>query len=172
MPVKVIAAILYKERSPVDKALDMLSRNFGRVDYESPALPFDVTDYYHQEMGSPLSRLIVSFENLLPPSALAEIKKDSMEVEKALLNPGGGRSVNIDSGYMDFDKVVLGSVKPGPYKIYLRDDIWADMTLHYEKGTFHPFPWTFADFKDGRYNDFFLRIRESFKKQSRSSTGK
>jgi hypothetical protein len=169
MPVKVIAAVLYKERDPVDKALEILSRSWGRVDYESPALPFDVTDYYHREMGSPLSRLIVSFENLLSPSALAEIKRDAMQVEKALLNPGGGRSVNLDSGYMDYDKVVLASVKPGPYKVYVRDDIWADMTLHYEKGAFRPFPWTFADFRDGRYDKSFLRIREIFKKQRPSS---
>ena len=165
MPVKVIAAILYKERPPVNRALEILARDWGRVDYESPALPFDVTDYYHKEMGSPLSRLIVSFETLLTPSSLPEIKKDAMEAEQSLLNAGGGRSVNIDSGYMDCDKVVLGSVKPGPYKIYLRDDIWADMTLHYEKGAFHPFPWTFADFRDGRYDKFFLKIREIFKKQ-------
>jgi len=43
--------------------------------------------------------------------------------------------------------------------------IYADLTLYYEKGSFHPYPWSFPDFKSGQYNKPFLRIRELYKAQ-------
>jgi hypothetical protein len=107
---------------------------------------------------------MVSFQDLIDPGALPDIKQASVEIEKRLLDLKGGRTVNIDTGYLDFDKVVLASLKRGPYKIYMSGNIWADMTLHYEKGDFHSFAWSFADFKDGRYNTDLLKIREKYKK--------
>jgi hypothetical protein len=73
--------------------------------------------------------------------------------------------VNLDAGYMDYDKVVLVSAKYNGQKIYLDQGIWADLTLHYEKGQFNPYPWSFPDFKMGIYNDVFMEIRKKFKLQ-------
>jgi hypothetical protein len=163
LPVKLFAAILHQESASLDSCLGALAGAFGPSDYQSPATPFDVTDYYAREMGGPLCRVLVSFEKHVQPAELPAIKLKSVAIEESLrLNRG--RTVNIDSGYLDFDKVVLASTKKGPYKICMESGIWADMTLHYEKGTFLPFAWTFADFKDGRYNPYLLRIRELYKK--------
>jgi hypothetical protein len=163
-PVKLIAAILFKEDRVLDESLNLLADQFGNTDYQSQRFEFDVTDYYCQEMGSPLYRIMVSFQDLIDPGALPDIKQASVEIEKRLLDLKGGRTVKIDTGYLDFDKVVLASLKRGPYKIYMSGNIWADMTLHYEKGDFHSFAWSFADFKDGRYNTDLLKIREKYKK--------
>jgi len=163
LPVKLFAAVLFREPVALDSCCEALARAFGRVDYQSPASPFNVTDYYEKEMGTPLSRTLISFENHVQPSALPDIKLKSVAIEESLCR-GGKRTVNIDTGYLDFDKVVLASTKKGPYKICMEKGIWADMTLHYEKGTFLPFAWTFADFRDGRYNPYLLRIRELYKK--------
>lgn len=164
-PVKLFIAALYHAPEHLARCLEPLSAIFGPTDYVSPALPFDVTQYYEKEMGAPLFRAFVSFNKMIVPSLLPDIKIKSILLEKTL-SASDRRTINLDSGYLDFDKVVLASTKRGPYKIYMKDGIWADMTLHYEKGAFHPFAWTFADFKDGRYNTFLLHIRELFKKQT------
>ncbi|MFH0919887.1 MAG: DUF4416 family protein [Fibrobacterota bacterium] len=164
--IKTIAAVLTPDQAALEKALAELAPLFGPTDFTGPLLPFDVTDYYEKEMGGPLFRSIVSFTNPGDAGDLACHKRKTMSVEASLRNGSGGRLVNIDTGYLDFDRMVLASVKPGPYKVYMADGIWADLTLHYEKGAFHPMPWTFADFKDGRYNKAFMRIRELFKKQA------
>jgi hypothetical protein len=166
-PVKLFAAVLFRDSVPPDDCYGELIKVFGQIDYYSPAAPFDVTDYYQKEMGAPLSRILVSFERLAAPAGLPDIKLKSVAVEE-LLRLHGNRTVNIDTGYLDFDKVVLASTKKGPYKVCMDKGIWADMTLHYEKGAFHPFPWTFADFKDNRYNPYLLRIRELYKKACHS----
>ena len=166
-PVRFFAAVLYSSKQDFELCLQKLVSEFGPADYISPEAVFDVTDYYKKEMGAPLYRVMVSFEKSISPSLLPDIKLTSIAIEDSLKKPAG-RTVNIDSGYMDYDKVVLASTKSGPYKIYMDKGIWADMTLHYEKGTFLPFPWTFADFKDGRYNKYLLHIRELYKKSNHS----
>jgi len=50
-------------------------------------------------------------------------------------------------------------------KVYLDRGIYADLTLRYEKGNYYPYPWSFPDFKEGLYNQTFLRIREIYKAQ-------
>ncbi|OGS36714.1 MAG: hypothetical protein A2293_10445 [Elusimicrobia bacterium RIFOXYB2_FULL_49_7] len=164
MKVKLIAALLYNTNDALDKASQKLTKAFGPIDFQSLPLLFEVTTYYDAEMGAGLQRILLSFTQLISPADLPSIKHRTIEIEKSLADEAGHRSVNIDSGYLDFDKVVLGSTKQGAYKLLMQEDIWADMTLHYEKGHYHPFPWTFADFKDGRYDRYLMRIRELYKK--------
>ena len=167
-PVKLFAAILFSSAEDLKAGIARLEASFGPTDYISPETPFDVTDYYAEELGTPIYRALVSFQNAVMPSFLPDIKLKTISIEDAMRKENK-RTINVDSGYMDFDKVVLASTKKGPYKIYMSRGIWADMTLHYEKGNFLPFAWTFADFKDGRYNKYLLRIRELFKKASHNT---
>ena len=66
--------------------------------------------------------------------------------------------------------MVLASAKYNGQKIHLGRGIYADLTLHYEKGHFQPYPWTFPDFKSGRYEKVFLRMRELYKIQMRKQS--
>lgn len=167
-PVKVIAGILIGNETDPANAHRLMTGLWGRIDFTSPPFPFDMTDYYAGEMGPLLSRHFVTFEPLGNPDRLADLKHQANEIEETLVL-AGNRTVNIDVGYLDLHKLVLASTKEGPRKIYLRDGIWADMTLHYAKGAFHSFPWTFPDFASGRYDGVFLRIRECYKIQLRQT---
>ena len=160
--VKLLSGILYSDADCLETAFSLLEEKWGPIDYKSESFPFDITDYYVPEMGSPIYRMFVSFEKLITPDQIAQIKLDSNAIEDQLA-VDGLRKVNLDTGYLDYDKVVLASAKYNGQKIYLEKGIWADLTLHYIKKHFEPYPWSFPDFKSGLYDDVFLRIRELYK---------
>ncbi len=168
--VKLIAAIIYADENDLKNAISSAELKFSAIDYISPPFPFNITEYYKKEMGENLQRRIISFAKTIDASQIAEIKKTSIALENKLCDGQHKRTVNIDTGYIDYDKMVLASTKRGPHKLYISDGIWADMTMHYEKGHFFPTPWSFADFKDGRYEKVLLRIRELYKKQRNEKT--
>ncbi|RKY83301.1 DUF4416 domain-containing protein [candidate division KSB1 bacterium] len=166
-PVKLIVGILYSDEVLLERAQEILQEKYGKIDFQSQKFEFTVTDYYCSEMGSPIYRLFISFQQLIHPKEIARIKTETNAIEEQLAVEGK-RKVNVDPGYMDFDKVVLASAKYNGQKIYLDFGIWADLTLYYQKGNFYPYPWSFPDFKSGIYNRCFLRIRELYKTQSKN----
>jgi hypothetical protein len=140
---------------------------FGSVDFRGPLLPFEVTDYYAPEFGATLFRAVLSFRGLHDPSRLGQWKREAVDLE-GFWARDGRRTRNLDIGYMDPDKVVLGSYKRGPCKLYLGDGVYADLSLKYAKGEFTPFPWAFADLRDGRYGKSLMTIREKMKAEMRA----
>lgn len=164
LPVKLVIAALYSDANLLNAARDRLIQQFGPVDLTSQPFPFELTDYYVPEMGAPITRLFYGFAQLISPGDLARIKLATNALENEL-SRNGKRLVNLDPGYLDTDKLVLASAKYNGPKIYLTEGIWADLTLHYEKGHFTAYPWSFADFRRGEYEKIFLRLREIYKAQ-------
>ena len=162
-PVKFFVGILTARPECLAETESQLTEAFGPIDYRSRPLPFDVTNYYEKEMGANLERIFLSFENLISPDELPSIKVKTDAIEERLA-ADGPRRVNIDPGYLDYHKVVLASNKTGGQKIYLSQGVWADMTLHYTKGRFVPFEWSFPDFKKGIYEKMFMEIRARYKR--------
>jgi len=166
LPVKYFVGALYSAEAILDKALKSLEKQLSPVDCQSKSFPFRVTNYYDEEMGAPLFRKFFSFTGLASPGFLAQAKilTNGTEEQFAI---DGRRKVNLDIGYLDYDKVVLASVKYGIHKIFLDAGIYADLALHYEKGKFQPYPWAFLDFRTAEYYPFFLKIRALYKSQVR-----
>ena len=164
--VKLFVGILYSDTAILTRALEMLQERCGEMDFRSRSFEFTITDYYVPEMGKPIFRLFVSFERLINPKEIVRIKTETNKIEDRLAVEGK-RKVNLDPGYMDYDKVVLASAKYNGQKIYLNHGIWADLTLHYEKKKFHSYPWSFPDFKQGMYDEVFLEMRKRFKVQKK-----
>ena len=162
--MKQIAAILYRNPDDFRRALELLVASFSAIDYQGTCFPFSETDYYEKEMGSGLTRLLISFETLVEPDCLVEAKVTAKRLEKQLSNQGN-RTVNLDIGYLDMFKLILASCKARSNKIYMGNQIWADMILYFEKGNFQPFPWSFPDFKSGLYNNDLKAIRTIYKQQ-------
>jgi hypothetical protein len=169
-PVKLILATLDGDEAVAAQARTLLCTAFGEIDFASARFPFVVTDYYTREMGEPLYRRFYAFTELIAPETLPAIKlrTHALENEMAVAEK---RLVNLDPGYLDTDKFVLASAKYHGNKIYLGQGIWADMTLHYEKGKFTALPWSFPDFRSGLYEQTFLRMREIYKKQLKEHMG-
>lgn len=169
-PVKLFIGVLYSDEGKLEQARRRLVSLYGRTDYQSEPLPFIITKYYEKEMKGEIYRLFLSCGPLISPEEIVRIKLRTNQLEGELaLN--GKRKVNLDPGYMDYNKVVLASQKYNGQKIYLGSGIYADLTLYYEKGRYQPYPWSFPDFNSGQYNPIFLRIRELYKSQRRGEVG-
>ncbi len=166
--VKIVCGVLYTDEQLLDQAKQGMIQNYGDIDFESEPFKFNVSEYYKPEMGWPIFRLFWSFEKLINPNEIARIKIECNAIEDKL-TVNGNRKINLDPGYMDYDKIVLASAKYNWQKIYLDQGIYADITLHYEKGKYHPFPWSFPDFKTGVYNPTFMKIRELYKHQDKEA---
>jgi len=163
-PVKYFIGILYSQPGRLEQGLALIEKEFSPIDYKSKDYPFDVTDYYQAEMGSPIFRRIISLTELDDPIALSQAKLTTNAIEMQLATDAR-RKVNLDIGYLDYDKVVLASAKYGIHKIYIGSGIYADMALHYEKGRFSPYPWAFLDFRESHYYRDFMEIRIRYKQQ-------
>jgi len=170
-PVKLIVAVLWREETWFDAALSELRTLWGQTDFQGDPHLFDLTDYYSAEMGTDLSRTLVSFRALVPPESLLEAKLACNAIERQLA-VGSSRRVNLDIGYLDDNKLVLGSVKAAGQKIHLGRGVYADLIGRYKGGRYEPFEWTFPDFRDGRYDRELSAIRALYRAQLRDGLGR
>ncbi|MEW6358916.1 MAG: DUF4416 family protein [Planctomycetota bacterium] len=75
---------------------------------------------------------------------------------------GAIRPINLDPGYLTLSKVVLATAKDYSHRLYLGRGIYAEVTLHYQKGEFVAWPWTYPDYKTEGYHAFFRKLREIY----------
>lgn len=162
--VKLIVGMLSSHPEIFPQVDSLLSVEFGSLDYISELLPFTHTEYYEEEMGGNLKRRFVSFERLAEPGSLSNVKCFTNRVESRFAVEGK-RRVNLDPGYIAASKLVLASTKDYYHRIYLDKGIYAEVTLHYQKGGFLPFPWTYPDYKSEEYRRIFNKIRNLYLKQ-------
>jgi hypothetical protein len=167
LPVKLFVGVLTSIPDIISHVEERLSERFGPIDARSEPFLFDMTRYYDEAMGSPINRYFISFSNLIEPSVISDIKKATNELESAFASKWTSvqRPVNLDPGYLEQSKIVLASTKNFYHRILISDGIYAEVTLHFEAGEWRPFPWTFPDFKSGRYHQFFLDLRDSYRIQ-------
>ncbi len=163
-PHKLVVCTLISSEdllSPVRKALE---NRFGPIDYQSPLIPFDFTQYYEEEMGTDLLRCFFSVQTLVDPSTLSQIKIETNRMEESFA-VGGNRRVNLDPGLLALSRFVLATTKESGHRIPLRDGIWGEITLLYMKKDFQPLPWTYPDYATRVYRDILLTIRALYKEQ-------
>jgi len=160
-PVKLIFSVLAVSPQRIRQTIETLASGYGQPDYVSPVLPFHYTDYYSPEMGGPLVRRFLSMERLICPDRLPDIKLAANEMETQSLE-GGKRRINIDPGYLAKPHLILATGKGYTHRPYLRDGIYADLTLIYRKGRFHSLPWTYPDYADAAQQKLFEAIRNRY----------
>ena len=165
-PVKLIMPMITGHAELFDLAKQALVGRFGPVDYESLLLPFDHTDYYEAEFGPNLQRCFLSFEELIDPGRLAEIKCQTNEMEQDW-GEGRKRRINLDPGYIALSKLVLATTKNHGHRIYIGRGIYAEVTLTYRDKDFRPWPWTYPDYRSEPYLRIVRAIRATYLSQLR-----
>ncbi len=163
-PVKLFVGMLSGKLQHFAQARGMLERSFSPVDVESAVLGFDFTDYYEKEMRPGLKRKFLGFAELIDPSQLLAVKRESATLEAHFrqLEADIPRPLNLDPGYVDLSKVVLSTFKDCAHRIYLGQGVYAEVTLHYHKGVFCDWPWTYADYRSRAYKRFFQEMRQRY----------
>jgi hypothetical protein len=162
----LFAGLLTAECALLPDVRRSLEKAFGRCEYESAWLDFTHTDYYDREMGSGLKRKFLAFGRLidLESAYTAKIATNRLELRFA---KDGRRAVNIDPGYLTLAKVALFSTKDYSHRIYLKEGIFAEATLHYARGEYRPWPWTYPDYATKEYGDIFSALRARLKNGER-----
>lgn len=169
--VKLLISILAVDRDQLDLVLRRLTDLYGSPDVIGPPLAFHYTDYYAPEMGPALIRRFVSFERLIRPESLPDIKIATNVVEEEKTEEHR-RKVNLDPGYISSAHLILATGKGYTHRPYLRRGIYADLTLMFRDKTFHALPWSYPDYADPVQIAFFNRIRHRYIVQVRQGAAK
>lgn len=163
--VKLICGMIAADPGLFAEAETVLTERFGVVDLRSDVLPFDFTTYYQKEMGAPLYRQFVAFERLIDPAILPDVKRWTNELEERLAIVRDGqirRRINLDPGYVTAAKLVLATTKDHAHRLYLRDGIFAEVTLTFRDKSFQPMDWTYPDYRTAGYLTFFNAVRANY----------
>ncbi|MCG6534902.1 MAG: DUF4416 family protein [Syntrophales bacterium LBB04] len=160
-PVKLIVGLLAAERNLLDEVLRTLTETYGPADWIGAVTVFNYTEYYARELGSNLLRRFATFERLISPESLPDIKLMANTMEDRF-SKDGKRRVNIDPGYIAEAHLILATGKGYTHRPYLRDGIYADLTLVYTDKTFHAMEWTYPDYASEAMLEDLKRIREKY----------
>lgn len=161
--VKKIVAVL-TPRGQADffgEVKELLRAEWGEPERESLFFPFVWTNYY-DDIAPQLDRCFFSYPGLYPMSELPDWKRLAVSLEA---RTGEHRRVNIDPGTLDGARLLLASTKGQAHRIYLRDGIFAEVTLCRRKGEWASFFYTFPDFKSDVYYRWLDLVRSDWKKE-------
>lgn len=163
-PAKLIIRFLFSDSGFQLQALNALVSDFGPMDFLSMSGAFPYTAYYDNEMGKGIRRQTACFLNLVGQESLPNIKLRTNEIETSFLRDGK-RQVNIDPGLLSAERFVLATGKNFTHRIYLRDGIYADLTLIYQKGAYRPLPWTYPDYREPEFLHYLDVLRKKLRFQ-------
>jgi hypothetical protein len=101
----------------------------------------------------------------------AKILANRWEVEyRERHNHPEPRPLNIDPGYLTEAKLVLATTKDRDHRLYLRDGIFAEVTLYYHRGLWQKSRWTYPDYQRGDVHVFLNQCRDYLRSRYASLT--
>ena len=136
---------------------------YGELPLVSADFSFHHTTYYDATMGTGLVKRFLTFAKLVDPGCLPDCKNFTNALEDELAASGQyaeARPLNLDPGLIQLGKFLLASTKDQGHRIYLRDGIFAEITLRFEAGAFEPWPWTYRDYREPAIRAFLAEARE------------
>ncbi len=166
-PVKLIAGLMWNTEATLEEILEKLSV-FGVVESRTETFDFNFTEYYLSESGSNLKKIYLTFRDLVGIDDIPELKLKANVFEEANYTREGKRFVNFDPGYISEAKLVMATTKNLPHRVYIGQNLFADLQLIYKKPTFRTIPWTFADIKQEAVIAFFNGVRDVYMKELKS----
>ncbi len=170
-PVKLLIGILAADEQCLQAAVEIIAAEFGSLDLQSDVWPFGMTDYYNEQTGPNILKQFVTVEKLIDPGKLAKIKHKTNKLEQKLaqkMDIDLPRPVNLDPGLIEPSKMVLATTKNYSHRIYIGKKMYAEVTLIYDKGKWRPFDYTYPDYRQQCYHDFFNKVRTRLLEQLKS----
>jgi Domain of unknown function (DUF4416) len=170
-PVLLIVAAFSRHDAALAWARQRLEQAFGPVALASPPFAFDQTRYYELAMGPDLWKQFLAFERLVAADCLADAKRLTNDLEAELAQSQTypePRPLNLDPGVLSLGKFLLATTKDQAHRVYLRDGIYAEVTLRFRAGAFEPWPWTYADYRQPAVLAFFQEARAWYRRRLRA----
>lgn len=159
----LVMGILSTSEDRREEITEILIKNFGPIEQQSPVLDFPYTDYYDSEMGSRPVRYLLLFRNLVDPSTLSDIKTQTNNLEKQFADANGNRKLNLDPGILSLSNFILATCKDRSHRIPLKDGIYAETTLIYQDHGFQTLPWTYADYRSDEIRAILKDFRDTYR---------
>ncbi len=157
-PVALVCAILADSAQTLAAAKERLAECFGPRRATSAAYDFDFTSYYAAEMGAGLRKQLVCFAEPIDPAELAACKAQTIALEQAM-SQGEHRRANIDPGLLSIESLVLATTKCAGHRICIAPQLYAEVTLLYQRGRYRPLEWTYPDYRSDAVQRFLLDVR-------------
>lgn len=160
-----IISVIYSSMDALADSLKAIERKFGPVQYETLEVTCQRPEMYREEMGEGLLRRFFSFERFIDRDSLADAKRTCHKIEPDFADHVDGydfRAVNIDPGILTTSNLIMASHREFNHRIYLKDGVFAEVSLIYAKDGFRRLPWTHPDFCENEAIEFFNRVRNSF----------
>ncbi len=167
VPHLLVIAAFSRHAQAIAWAAERLEAAYGPLGIVSLPYRFEHTQYYTATMGTGLQKQFLGFQNLISPDMLASIKLHTNALEAELAEGGRfpeARPLNLDPGLLQLGKFMLASTKDQAQRLYLRDGVFAEATLYFTGGSFEPWPWTYADYREpfvrtalGEFREYYRR---------------
>jgi Domain of unknown function (DUF4416) len=174
VPCLLVVAAFSRHAEALAWAREQLATRYGPVGLDSPTYDFHHTTYYAPAMGTGLQKQLLAFERLVSPDVLPAIKLETNALEEGAAKSGRWaepRPLNLDPGLLNLGKFLLASTKDQAHRIYLRDGIFAEVTLFFRDGAFEPWPWTYADYREPGVRETLRTFREYYRRQLTQPVG-
>ena len=170
---KLIIGVIYHDKEILDKALAILTAEFGEIEAVSEEFSFskDFSTYYDDEIGGEGLRRIYSFKETVDPSRQADIKTRTNRIE-AELSTDGKRKINLDPGFINHGRLLLATTKETGFRIPLKDGIYTELTLFWARGGWQKLPWTYRDYQSERVQKFITEVRRTYLAKRRETQAK
>jgi hypothetical protein len=171
-PQLLVVAAFSRHADALAWGRSRLEAAHGPVGLCSEPFAFDQTAYYEPTMGAGLRKQFLAFRDLVCPDVLADVKLRTNALEAELAATGTypePRPLNLDPGLLALGKFVLATTKDQAHRIYLRDGIFAEVTLFFRAGAFEPWPWTYADYRTDAVRDWLRQARDYYRQRLREA---
>lgn len=161
-PVIPFVAIITSDDAVLQWARAQIVERWGELAEISQPLAFEAGGHYAVEMGQGLRKSLVALAAAQDPAGLADWKTQTNAWERQAVAEFPGphvRPLNLDPGYITQAKLVLATVKDRDHRIYLREGIFAEVTLSYVAGRWVHHRWTYPDYRSEVVFQFATRCR-------------
>ena len=168
LPVVLMFGIMYHDEAVYNQIISRLTTRYGPIFSEGKRYDFSAhSPYYDDEMGTGIFKQLIAMEKLINRDAIVEVKQYAVELEEEF-SQEGNRSINIDPGLISEENFILSTGKNFTHRIYLREGVFAEVTLIFVKGNkFRTLPWTYQDYAKEPASSWLLQTRSWLLKQRR-----
>lgn len=171
-PVVRFCGVITRHESARQWAIARLAEQWGNVRASSTSIPFEAGGYYEPSMGPNLQKTLVALDGFLDPGGLADWKHETNRWEDEYAKYAShseSRPLNLDPGYVTQAKLVLATTKDRDHRIYLREGMFAEVTLTYvgKKWTHHR--WSYPSYRSDAVAQFAGECRATLREHLRQT---